>query len=161
MKPLITIVGVLGKQGCSAARTLLQSGRYRVRGSRQINPDSLSWEQFLRTNGWKGQKAGVFTSWNTPALSISVPVLSPNFFYTAYLFFSVKIDPCKLKITNGLLVVWFFTQFLSGSWCLFFIKWKLADMNVTNLLLSRWWGLCSNKCTIDKETTIYSKIRLR
>jgi uncharacterized protein YbjT (DUF2867 family) len=31
-KPLITIVGVLGKQGQSAARTLLQSGRYRVRG---------------------------------------------------------------------------------------------------------------------------------
>jgi uncharacterized protein YbjT (DUF2867 family) len=31
-KPLITIVGVLGKQGRSAARTLLQSGRYRVRG---------------------------------------------------------------------------------------------------------------------------------
>lgn len=31
-KPLITIVGVLGKQGRSAARTLLASGRYRVRG---------------------------------------------------------------------------------------------------------------------------------
>jgi uncharacterized protein YbjT (DUF2867 family) len=31
-KPLITIVGVLGKQGLSAARTLLESGRYRVRG---------------------------------------------------------------------------------------------------------------------------------
>jgi uncharacterized protein YbjT (DUF2867 family) len=31
-KPLITIVGVLGKQGRSVARTLLQSGRYRVRG---------------------------------------------------------------------------------------------------------------------------------
>ncbi len=31
-KPLITIVGVLGKQGQSAARTLLESGRYRVRG---------------------------------------------------------------------------------------------------------------------------------
>lgn len=31
-KPLITIVGVLGKQGRSAAHTLLQSGRYRVRG---------------------------------------------------------------------------------------------------------------------------------
>lgn len=31
-KPLITIVGVLGKQGLSAARTLLQSGHYRVRG---------------------------------------------------------------------------------------------------------------------------------
>jgi hypothetical protein len=24
--------------------------------SRQINPNSLSWEQFLRTTGWKGQK---------------------------------------------------------------------------------------------------------
>lgn len=31
-KPLITIVGVLGKQGLSAARTLVESGRYRVRG---------------------------------------------------------------------------------------------------------------------------------
>ena len=31
-KPLITIVGVLGKQGLSAARTLLETGRYRVRG---------------------------------------------------------------------------------------------------------------------------------
>ncbi|RFM26459.1 NmrA/HSCARG family protein [Deminuibacter soli] len=31
-KPLITITGVLGKQGRSAAHTLLQSGRYRVRG---------------------------------------------------------------------------------------------------------------------------------
>jgi len=31
-KPLITIVGVLGKQGRSAALTLLHSGRYRVRG---------------------------------------------------------------------------------------------------------------------------------
>jgi uncharacterized protein YbjT (DUF2867 family) len=37
-KPLITIVGVLGKQGRSAANTLLQSGRYRVRGiTRRIN----------------------------------------------------------------------------------------------------------------------------
>jgi hypothetical protein len=24
--------------------------------SRQINPESLSWEQFLRTTGWQGQK---------------------------------------------------------------------------------------------------------
>jgi len=31
-KPLITITGILGKQGYSAARTLLQSGVYRVRG---------------------------------------------------------------------------------------------------------------------------------
>src|SRR6202022_3714319 len=30
-KPLITIVGALSKQGRSAAHTLLQSGRYRVR----------------------------------------------------------------------------------------------------------------------------------
>lgn len=37
-KPLITIVGVLGKQGFSAARTLLESGRYRVRGiTRRVN----------------------------------------------------------------------------------------------------------------------------
>jgi uncharacterized protein YbjT (DUF2867 family) len=31
-KPLIAIVGVLGKQGLGAARTLLASGKYRVRG---------------------------------------------------------------------------------------------------------------------------------
>lgn len=31
-KPLITIVGVLGKQGLSAARSLLESGKFRVRG---------------------------------------------------------------------------------------------------------------------------------
>lgn len=43
-KPLITIVGVLGKQGLSAARTLLQSGRYRVRGiTRRVDsPEALS-----------------------------------------------------------------------------------------------------------------------
>jgi uncharacterized protein YbjT (DUF2867 family) len=43
-KPLITIVGILGKQGRSAARTLLQSGRYRVRGiTRRIDsPEALS-----------------------------------------------------------------------------------------------------------------------
>ncbi|MCF0055067.1 NmrA/HSCARG family protein [Dyadobacter sp. CY356] len=43
-KPLITIVGVLGKQGLSAAHTLLQSGKYRVRGiTRRVNsPEALS-----------------------------------------------------------------------------------------------------------------------
>jgi uncharacterized protein YbjT (DUF2867 family) len=43
-KPLITIVGVLGKQGRSAAHTLLQSGRYRVRGitRRTDSPLALS-----------------------------------------------------------------------------------------------------------------------
>lgn len=43
-KPLVTIVGVLGKQGRSAARTLLQSGRYRVRGiTRRVDsPEALS-----------------------------------------------------------------------------------------------------------------------
>ncbi|MBB6272507.1 uncharacterized protein YbjT (DUF2867 family) [Pedobacter cryoconitis] len=42
-KPLITIVGVLGKQGRSAAHTLLQSGRYRVRGiTRRIDsPEAI------------------------------------------------------------------------------------------------------------------------
>jgi len=42
-KPLITITGILGKQGLSAARTLLQSGRYRVRGiTRRVNsPEAL------------------------------------------------------------------------------------------------------------------------
>ncbi|MCD9019154.1 NmrA/HSCARG family protein [Parachryseolinea silvisoli] len=43
-KPLITIVGVLGKQGRSTAQTLLQSGRYRVRGiTRRVDsPAALS-----------------------------------------------------------------------------------------------------------------------
>lgn len=43
-KPLITIVGVLGKQGHSAAHTLLQSGRYRVRGiTRRIDsPEAIA-----------------------------------------------------------------------------------------------------------------------
>jgi uncharacterized protein YbjT (DUF2867 family) len=43
-KPLITIVGVLGKQGRSAANTLLKSGRYRVRGiTRRTNsPEALN-----------------------------------------------------------------------------------------------------------------------
>ncbi len=43
-KQLITITGVLGKQGRSAAHTLLQSGRYLVRGiTRRIDsPEALS-----------------------------------------------------------------------------------------------------------------------
>jgi len=43
-KPLITIVGVLGKQGRSAARTLLESGHYRVRGiTRRVNsPEAVN-----------------------------------------------------------------------------------------------------------------------
>jgi uncharacterized protein YbjT (DUF2867 family) len=43
-KPLITIVGVLGKQGRSVANTLLKSGRYRVRGiTRRIDsPEALA-----------------------------------------------------------------------------------------------------------------------
>ncbi len=43
-KPLITIVGILGKQGRSAACTLLESGRYRVRGiTRRINsPEAMN-----------------------------------------------------------------------------------------------------------------------
>jgi uncharacterized protein YbjT (DUF2867 family) len=43
-KPLITITGVLGKQGLSAANTLLQSGRYRVRGiTRRVDsPEALN-----------------------------------------------------------------------------------------------------------------------
>jgi len=42
-KPLITIAGVLGKQGLSAARTLLESGRYRVRGitRRTTSPEAI------------------------------------------------------------------------------------------------------------------------
>jgi len=43
-KPLITIVGVLGKQGRGAAISLLKSGHFRVRGiTRRINaPEALS-----------------------------------------------------------------------------------------------------------------------
>ena len=43
-KPLITIVGVLGKQGLSAAHSLLGSGRYRVRGitRRTDSPEALN-----------------------------------------------------------------------------------------------------------------------
>jgi uncharacterized protein YbjT (DUF2867 family) len=43
-KPLITITGILGKQGRSAAHTLLQSGSYRVRGIiRRIDwPEALT-----------------------------------------------------------------------------------------------------------------------
>ncbi len=43
-KPLITITGILGKQGRSAAHILLQSGRYRVRGiTRRVDsPEALS-----------------------------------------------------------------------------------------------------------------------
>ncbi|WP_270087231.1 NmrA/HSCARG family protein [Sphingobacterium sp. SYP-B4668] len=42
-KPLITIVGVLGKQGFSVALSLLESGRYRVRGiTRRVHsPEAL------------------------------------------------------------------------------------------------------------------------
>ncbi|MGF7076251.1 NmrA/HSCARG family protein [Mucilaginibacter sp. 3215] len=44
LKPLITITGILGKQGYSAAQTLLQSGRYRVRGitRRTDSPTAIS-----------------------------------------------------------------------------------------------------------------------
>lgn len=43
-KPLITITGILGKQGISVARTLLNSGHYRVRGiTRRIDsPEALN-----------------------------------------------------------------------------------------------------------------------
>ena len=43
-KPLITIVGVLGKQGLSAAHSLLGSGRYRVRGitRRTDSPEAIN-----------------------------------------------------------------------------------------------------------------------
>ncbi|MDW8848620.1 NmrA/HSCARG family protein [Flavobacterium sp. MMLR14_040] len=43
-KPLITIVGVLGKQGYSVAQTLIQSGQYQVRGitRRLDSPEAVS-----------------------------------------------------------------------------------------------------------------------
>ncbi|GGE46340.1 NmrA-like family protein [Pedobacter psychrotolerans] len=48
-KPLITIVGILGKQGLSAARTLLGSGEYRVRGiTRRIDSPEA---QYLKEQG--------------------------------------------------------------------------------------------------------------
>jgi NmrA-like family. len=42
-KPLITIVGLLGKQGFSTANSLLKSGRFRVRGiTRKVNsPEAI------------------------------------------------------------------------------------------------------------------------
>lgn len=42
-KPLITVVGALGKQGISVARSLLKSGSYRVRGitRRENSPNAL------------------------------------------------------------------------------------------------------------------------
>jgi hypothetical protein len=43
------------------------------------------------------------------------------FLYTAYIFFSIKIDLPRLKITNFWLLLYFFFQFLVGLWCLFFI----------------------------------------
>jgi len=43
-KPLVTIVGVLGKQGYSVAQTLIQSGQYQVRGitRRLDSPEAVS-----------------------------------------------------------------------------------------------------------------------
>ena len=41
--------------------------------------------------------------------------------YTAYIFFSIKIDLQKLKITAFPILLYFFLQFLVGLWCLFFI----------------------------------------
>jgi uncharacterized protein YbjT (DUF2867 family) len=46
-KPLITIVGALSKQGRSAAQTLLQSGRYRVRALTR-RPDSPEAQSLAR-----------------------------------------------------------------------------------------------------------------
>ncbi|NIG55792.1 NmrA/HSCARG family protein [Chitinophaga sp. Cy-1792] len=46
-KPLVTIVGVLGKQGLSTARTLLASGKYRVRGITR-RTDSAAARQLAR-----------------------------------------------------------------------------------------------------------------
>jgi len=43
------------------------------------------------------------------------------FLYTAYLFFSVKVDLQKLTVTSLLLLGYFFFQFLVGLGCLFFI----------------------------------------
>ncbi|WP_162915772.1 hypothetical protein [Paraflavitalea soli] len=41
--------------------------------------------------------------------------------YTVYIFFSIKIDLQKLKITTLPILLYFFLQFLVGLWCLFFI----------------------------------------
>jgi hypothetical protein len=41
--------------------------------------------------------------------------------YTVYVFFSLKIDLPRLKVTKPALVVYFFLQWQVGLWCLFFI----------------------------------------
>lgn len=41
--------------------------------------------------------------------------------YTAYIFFSIRIDLKKLRITTLPMLIYFFLQFLIGLWCLFFI----------------------------------------
>lgn len=41
--------------------------------------------------------------------------------YTVYIFFSIKIDLQRLKITTVPILLYFFLQFLVGLWCLFFI----------------------------------------
>lgn len=43
------------------------------------------------------------------------------FLYTVYVFFSIKIDLSRLKMTNTWLLAYFFIQYLVGLWCLFFI----------------------------------------
>jgi|GEM_PF-4137695 hypothetical protein len=43
------------------------------------------------------------------------------FLYTVYVFFSIKIDPDRLKLSNLWLVCYFVFQWLAGLWCLFFI----------------------------------------
>jgi hypothetical protein len=43
------------------------------------------------------------------------------FLYTVFVFFSIKIDLDRLKVTNPWLLAYFFFQWLVGLWCLFFI----------------------------------------
>jgi len=51
-KPLITIVGVLGKQGRSAARTLLHSGRYRAVLEIFSNPSQYAGKSLPVISAW-------------------------------------------------------------------------------------------------------------
>lgn len=80
-KPLITVVGALGKQGSSVVRTLLDSGRYRVRGiTRRIDSSeaiSLAEQGVELVNlpldlGYKNKYVEVFRG------SYGVFMLTPN-----------------------------------------------------------------------------------
>lgn len=49
-KPLIVVVGVTGKQGAAAAKHLLRSGKYRVKGISRT-PNSSEAQEAVKTLG--------------------------------------------------------------------------------------------------------------